>query len=273
MRYKNTGLKAAAGLWTPAVLSPVLWFDARDITTITKDGSNKVTGWRNKGSAVVTAAPMAGATDYYKPTFVYPGAIAGQPAMRFDGDRNDLGGSFTFGGNTGTAFWFGTQNTQLNTTTGGILDMGATSNSNVASAADVNCAWFRRTTTYFQTKYNAATLVQFDAFWDIPFMWCVVRSAADQMFYAYVNDAEPAVASAAALSSRTFGSNVFTMGVNLGANAVANTLNIAADYYELFLFSSALSQSDRNKLHGYVAHKWSKQDLLAAGHPYKNAPP
>jgi hypothetical protein len=37
--------------------------------------------------------------------------------------------------------------------------------------------------------------------------------------------------------------------------------------------SGAFSTSDRQKLEGYLAHKWGLTDNLPANHPYKNAPP
>jgi len=43
--------------------------------------------------------------------------------------------------------------------------------------------------------------------------------------------------------------------------------------HEVFLFDAALSESDRQKMEGYIAHKWGITSLLPAGHPYKSTAP
>ncbi len=42
---------------------------------------------------------------------------------------------------------------------------------------------------------------------------------------------------------------------------------------EIIMLFSEPTTSDRQKLEGYLAHKWGKTALLASGHPYKNNPP
>lgn len=42
---------------------------------------------------------------------------------------------------------------------------------------------------------------------------------------------------------------------------------------EVLVFSSSLSPSDREKVEGYLAHKWGLTSLLPGGHPYKTIAP
>lgn len=42
---------------------------------------------------------------------------------------------------------------------------------------------------------------------------------------------------------------------------------------ELIVWNEKISESDRQKLEGYLAHKWGLEDNLAAIHPYKTEPP
>ncbi len=42
---------------------------------------------------------------------------------------------------------------------------------------------------------------------------------------------------------------------------------------EIVWFSDTLSQENRLKMEGYLAHKWGRTISLDAGHPYKNDPP
>lgn len=52
----------------------------------------------------------------------------------------------------------------------------------------------------------------------------------------------------------------------------------AGDYHagmlcEIIVGTSALSESDRQKMEGYLAHKWGLAGSLPVSHPYRDAPP
>jgi len=62
------------------------------------------------------------------------------------------------------------------------------------------------------------------------------------------------------------------------AGSVTHIGRRAANYHagllgEIIVVNSALSDSDRQKLEGYLAHKWGMAGALPSGHPYKSAPP
>jgi hypothetical protein len=87
----------AIGFWSasapsyPACLDDAnhWWYDATDLTTITKDGSNLVSVWAAKGGAT-TGKNLLQATGTNKPLWVTPGTI------RFDGVDNFLRANFTW---------------------------------------------------------------------------------------------------------------------------------------------------------------------------------
>lgn len=58
-----------------------------------------------------------------------------------------------------------------------------------------------------------------------------------------------------------------SIGVNKAGDALNGTLG------ELVIFNAALSQTDREKMEGYLAWKWGLVANLPGGHPYKSAPP
>ena len=45
------------------------------------------------------------------------------------------------------------------------------------------------------------------------------------------------------------------------------------DLGELLIFNTALSDSDIQKIEGYLAHKWGRTSALPNDHPYKNSAP
>lgn len=59
---------------------------------------------------------------------------------------------------------------------------------------------------------------------------------------------------------------------NIGATG-ANLTPFTGRTAEVVLVSTALGTSDRQKLEGYLAHKWGLAGSLPGGHPYKASPP
>jgi prepilin-type N-terminal cleavage/methylation domain-containing protein len=59
-----------------------LWLDANDLSTITKDGSNKVSAWNDKSG---NGNHVTQTTSSFQPEYVASSNINDHPAMRFDG--------------------------------------------------------------------------------------------------------------------------------------------------------------------------------------------
>ncbi|MDA9129090.1 fibrinogen-like YCDxxxxGGGW domain-containing protein [Candidatus Gracilibacteria bacterium] len=55
----------------------------------------------------------------------------------------------------------------------------------------------------------------------------------------------------------------------------AGESNQKADFVvsEILVFDTQLSENERQKVEGYLAHKWGQQEWLDTSHPYKNTPP
>lgn len=74
-----------------------------------------------------------------------------------------------------------------------------------------------------------------------------------------------------------FGSETLIATINtIGSTNIGGTSWIAhfdGNLGEMVITTSALSTSDRQKLEGYFAWKWSLVNELPLGHPYKSAPP
>jgi hypothetical protein len=67
----------------------------------------------------------------------------------------------------------------------------------------------------------------------------------------------------------------FTAGrvTYLGVDATNSFYHYVGYGMEILFYNSVLSINDRQKVEGYLAHKWGIQSSLPAGHPYKTAPP
>lgn len=75
-------------------------------------------------------------------------------------------------------------------------------------------------------------------------------------------------------SFQTVGNTSATNGsqVSIG-HAGDGSAQAFGDYAEVVYFQGALSDSDRQKLEGYLAWGWGLADSLPSSHPYKSAPP
>jgi hypothetical protein len=70
---------------------------------------------------------------------------------------------------------------------------------------------------------------------------------------------------------------------SLADSSVTATLNIFSrngaslfsdgDLHELIIYNEPLAQADREKVEGYLAHKWGLTSSLPTGHPYKSSAP
>ena len=64
--------------------------------------------------------------------------------------------------------------------------------------------------------------------------------------------------------------------IQMGGQTVSGGLigvSVAQDLAELIVVPAALSDDDRQRLEGFLAHKWALAELLPDDHPYKAAPP
>lgn len=62
-------------------------------------------------------------------------------------------------------------------------------------------------------------------------------------------------------------------GINIGVNGLANGGYLNGTISEVLIYNSVLSNTDRQKVEGYLAWKWSIQASLPINHPYYSASP
>lgn len=80
--------------------------------------------------------------------------------------------------------------------------------------------------------------------------------------------------SAAATGASLPASSLYPL--QIGGQTVSDGIigvSVPQDLAELVAVPAALSTADRQKVEGYLAHKWGLSESLPADHPYKSAPP
>ncbi len=234
--------------WSPAALSPVEWWDFSDAATVTSSGGT-ISAISSKGSGARTASQ---ATSSSRPSAT---TVNGVAAALFDGVDDNLFLS-----------------SQLSTTpemtvaqiftrpASGVLSQpvgGVTPNSPPYATQ-----WFSDNIRYsalwaYDQPYaiHGAASTAIGAFQHI-----VVKGASTTLLYQ---------------DGAAVGAPQTTQG---GQSGLAYIGRRASTFHngkigEIVVIASAISTADREKLEGYLAHKWGLSGSLPSGHPYKSTPP
>jgi hypothetical protein len=232
--------------WDPSLISTALWLDASDSSTITAT-SGSVDEWRDKSgnarhvSASSTARPVNTST------------LNSKTVLTFDGsnDRMTRSGGIVTGSaartvcivakplDSDTAFDFGTESASarysisLNT---GFLGI---STSNIAwSSINGNTSGIY---VFSQSGINVSTVT---AFWN-------------GTSYASSSSSGPTI-------TINTGTTITTVGSDVSQSSF-----FQGDIAEIVVLGQASAAPDRQRIEGYLAHKWGLTANLPSDHPYK----
>ena len=257
-------------VWNPSMLGPALWLDAADASTITLNGST-VSQWSDKsGNSRHVIQATAAAQPLYSAN-----QIGGLPALSFDGGdflrtalSFSLGLQFSAFGvvkpeagtgwdNSGYRYVF-SHDTATSVTQGAAFIIGST------SLFD----WTARDSLAFGDGYNSGRMPR--AIGPVP------TGTDARVFSLSLGNIESLVAVSGTLTStRVSGTGTRTnliAPLTLGANASGSQW-LTGEIAEFLVVSNTVSLSNRQKLEGYLAHKWGLEADLPADHPYKNYGP
>ncbi len=247
-------------IWNPSMIQTALWLDAADASTVTAS-SGLVDQWRDKSGN----ARHASGTTTARPTYASV-TLNGKNTLTFDGTDDRL------------------------VTSGVSLHTGLYSAFAVARAATANsvliiCSQDRSTSNpdrngqYIRTNSATPESVAFNnagsAFtatasstvtnWN---SYSAIRESALITLYANGN----AGTGTAITGTATSNSNPMTIGAR---ESNAGTFNNfwSGDMAEVIFLGSVATTDTRQRVEGYLAHKWGLTANLPAGHPYKTVGP
>ena len=227
------GLTQAANNWTPAELPTHLWFDGADASTITHS-SNAVTQWRDKSGNNRHANASGGNS----PQFV-SNALNGKSLLRFDGsdDRMEFTGGFVPG--DFVVLFKRTNNAQSVVESGTGTSRGWLGNWGAIWASH---------NRYSTNGYPLSTIQPDGAY-------------GSDYFMVYGSD------------TRWTGGLSAGGGQNFIGRGTPGYQSLNGDLAEFVVFTSTLSDADRDRVHGYLAHKWGQTAIIPGGNPYKTTAP
>ena len=274
------------GIWTPSLLSPLpeFWLDADDASTITITGSG-LSEWRSKGATTIETEQGADlarpprATDYqnsrdcinFVPNDVLtPKAGTGKTNCL----NNATGGMFycvfrhavpTSGNVFGTLFSTRTHSGDATSNNGAEVQIDNNSSNRrlVARVTSQNSTIAEVTTNLSLFTINTWALVSiaFDPGNAIASEKIKVRL--NDLTQWATNIQTGAVTATAALAPRIGGRS------SLSAAPHPYTGHIA----EMIITPGIDSDANRQRMVGYLAHRWGLTSLLDVSHPFKSSPP
>jgi fibronectin type 3 domain-containing protein len=254
---QSTTISGAAA-WTPALLTTAAWYDASDAGTLTESGG-AVSQWNDKSpnglhlQAAGGQEPLTGST-----------SINGNNAIDFDGTNDQMStASNPFDSAVGDALVLMVHKVDNDSDQGTLFTLTGSDASGSrwqAHAPYSGTVYFdcggtggaNRVNTNYGTNTGDNVLLGF------------YGSTTDNMQQIYKNGS--------LLVGDSSGHNVNTVGnifVGSGASSSYQDTTIG----ELIIVKGTVSLEDRQKLEGYLAHKWGLEGSLPVDHPYKAAPP
>ena len=242
-------IKAIAGetaVWSPSNLSTTLWFDATDTSTLQYDSNGNLTMWSDKSQNIDNPSIFTNISRN--------GTINNKPVMTFNSNSVMRGGTTEWkwqevymvaqwgGGET-----FSNYNALF---TGGvrygIIILGNKNNSSLYTASTL-ANTYKINSEVIQSNTNIINLLKKDT---------NNANLGGGIMYASSN------------SQRSL--NGWAIGVQ---SDHTDGRGWVGKIGEILTFDTVLSNSDRQKVEGYLAHKWGFQDKLPNDHIYKTSEP
>ncbi len=245
--------------WLPSALFPAGWYDASDAATLTLDGS-AVSQWRDKSGnnlhlaqAEASRRPLTGVH-----------TIHGMTTVKFDGSNDHMvTSSNPFGSVIQDAFVI-TVHRHDGRVRGTLFSLSGSSAS--GNRWQAHAPWDDHR-LYFDTKSGSDNRIQ--SSYGVSVGDVILTS-----FYGSVTESTQQVFKNGSLlasgnSPGTLSNPPGNWFVGSGANTQHQNTSIA----EMIVINGRVNADERQKLEGYLAHKWALQANLPANHPYKSEAP
>jgi hypothetical protein len=264
--YINPYRFAAASTepWTPANVTTALWLDADDASTITLNGS-AVSQWNDKSGnnrhATQASAPR-------QPTRTLSG-LNGKTVLTFNGITDGQLMATTFGlSDNYSILLIGTKAAQSTDVTSALRPLVGATGTGGKTIAGIGTL---RPGLASPLVNNADFYIAADRAPAVADSWpnsavrllsCTYDGTALTGWLNGANFSSPAT-----LSASNFGQ------IQIGGTDDFTARRFAGSIAEVVIFSSAIASDTRQRVEGYLAHKWGQSEGLPSDHPFKSAAP
>jgi hypothetical protein len=256
--YVNPFQFAAAEPWTPANITTALWLDAADASTINQSGG-LVSAWADKSGTGKNATQSGSKRPIYSAT-----GLNSKPAIDFDGVDDELALSSVTGLDVVNQSFFIVAKRD---NSAGRAEVSFSVGDTLDSNGIVDIPRWTDNNMYSQVGYVANRPMPTSVITDAPYINAVTGGSIQ---YSYTNGS--LVGTGTVQSTSNFS---ITGGGYVGSGRAISTLFRYFDgkISELIIVTSVADLNLRQKIEGYLAHKWGLTANLPANHPYKTAVP
>jgi len=241
--------------WTPADIDTALWLDAADASTITESGG-AVSQWNDKSG---NNRNVMQATAADQPTV---STDAGNASLLFDGTseylRHDVSGTITYPSST----FIVCRNTDT-ANAGHVLSI------NNSSASDQYATLTQRDfsgqSSFYSIRSVSSSIISASSAFSTEIIEGVSNASNDNELFS---------------NGASVGTDTNTWlapsydNITIGRLRYQNTAqHFAGHVHEIIWIMQSLNLATRQRIEGYLAHKWGLTANLPADHPYKTAIP
>ncbi|MFC1659029.1 LamG-like jellyroll fold domain-containing protein [Pseudomonadota bacterium] len=217
-----------------------LWFDANDVNTITKDGSNNVSAWNDKSGNGNHATQ---ATFSYKPVYV-PSGLNGKGTIRFDGTDDRMATSLNLSSPPYSVF-----------VVFNYLNLESAVPSAVRRAVQGSNNWLIGPYSS-QIRHYAGGWVSYSLplIQNTFYVTSAINTGSGSTFY--INGANATDSSTPVTAPGT---------IHLGAGGAYPGEPLDGDIAEVIIYDRALSDSERREVESYLSNKWGVAAIPTSG--------
>lgn len=266
--------------WTPAEITTAAWYDAADAATLTAS-SGAVAQWADKSG---NANHLAQATSGARPA-TGTRSIGGRNVVAFNANNDNFmdalhSASLNFDASGGLNTFIVFQSPGYNDQTGGmnaVFGKGSPYTTAASPGFGLNySSSFNHTHKFADGDSRSLTLGT--SYLNTPLLFSTTANHTTGAQGFYLNGGSLSVTRTATppRSSDNIGNfrvGGIAPGYTGGPGYATNTRYADVDVGELLLVPGALTLADRQRLEGYLAHKWSLAANLPAAHPHKTQAP
>jgi hypothetical protein len=252
--YKTAGPTRSTNFMPTSVPGIALWLDAADASTIT--GTTSVTAWADKSGFGNSPTSSSGTYPTYSSTLKAVQWTGGAQQLTFP---SSIAAAVS---NTSFTVFFVSQRT-ANNENFILRGTAQTGNQNlligyepVGNPVGWRFAFYGNDLDTTFPSYSAG---------EAPTLSCFMYSTTASTQYSFLSG------SIAASASRSSSALTSWAGAMIGGNYTWPGLN--ANVYEVLIFNTALTTSQRQQVEGYLAWKWGLQSSLPSTHPYAKFAP
>jgi hypothetical protein len=262
---------AQHGLWSPAEISTALWLDANDFSTITESGG-AITTWADKSGNGRNASQS---TSDNRPTYSATG-FNGKPGAVFNGSSQvlEITNALSLTRNIGSiSFFFAAHTSGLTGTNQSMMGFSV----GTAATDRVSCAYLEDTKLRIggrRLDANSFAGASSSGSWNnspavMCFQWEFAAAKAS-IFYNGANG-DPLEATLHAPGNTSDTNSQVTPKIGAVAGGALNFFN--GPIAEIVITTSTITTNTRQRIEGYLAHKWGLTANLPNDHPYKTVGP